>query len=135
MMEGVVYNTNYANNPIYNVSTTKVFDAYRTMKENLESRFSIYSHNEIPTNIEADKRASLIIIEASFPRTYRRSTFGFQLSERQIQERGAHLNHWLGILLSKFHILPTDAQEYITEFLNIDPNDPAEPQNKIFSQM
>ena len=147
-MDAEDYISKYVNqSTLYTVHVNKVFDAYRTLKETLESRYDVYCHNELPPGYNfsgvlndefasGGKKESIVVIEATFPKTYRRSSYGVPLTEKQIQDRGAKLNRWMGVLMSKFHLLPSDCQEYILcNFFNSDPLDPAEPQNKIIYQM
>jgi hypothetical protein len=76
-----------------------------------------------------------IVIEAKFPRTHKRSAFGISLTEKEIMQRTAELNHWLGALLAKFPQFTSTVQELIQEFLQLDDDNPAEPQNKVILQM
>ncbi len=66
------------------VSTTKVFDGYRTLKMNLE-KYKIYCHDFVPSGTKLDEHS--FVLEASFPKTYSRSSMGFKLSEMQLNTR------------------------------------------------
>jgi hypothetical protein len=66
------------------VVVNKVFDGYRTFKQNLEQE-DVYCHDSVPYGTKLSDTS--IILEASFPKTYSRSSFGFGLSEAQFVQR------------------------------------------------
>lgn len=113
----------------YHISVTKAFDGYRALHKRLES-FSIYCHDAkgIPTN-------GAVIIEASFPRTFKRSSLGLGLSDSQLRTRTAELNRYMGALMTKYHLYPREAQEVINNFVLLDDDNPAEPHSKLLLSM
>ncbi len=52
-----------------------------------------------------------------------------------VADRTAQLNRWMGTLMSKFHLYPSEAQELICDFLTLADDDPAEPQGKTILSM
>jgi hypothetical protein len=61
----------------------KVFDGYRQLRLQLEEE-DIYS---LDREKAAKDRSKAIILGASFPRTYKRSSFGMSLNENEIKTR------------------------------------------------
>jgi hypothetical protein len=129
----------------------KVFDGYRQLRIQLEEE-DIYC---LDREKAAKDRTKAIILGASFPKTYRRSSMGMSLTENEIKtrfvlvtsvvlsllihisflsSRTAELNFWMGRLLLQYHEFHKEAQELINEFLNLDDS-PAEPQNAFILSM
>eukprot|EP01031_Cornospumella_fuschlensis_P027566 gene27566-33292_t len=106
------------------VSVAKAFDAYRSLHDDLQ-KHGVYSMDK------KDKGARVCVVEARFPRTYRRSSWGIKMTDAQLLQRQVLLNRYMGALLSKFQTYPREAQELIKDFLMLDEDNPAEPHNKI----
>jgi hypothetical protein len=68
-----------------NISVTYVFDEYRKLKMNLEKK-SIYCHDFVPAGTNLNNNG-VILLEASFPSTHRRSSLGLGLTDAQILNR------------------------------------------------
>ncbi len=72
----------------------------------------------------------VVVIDAIFPPTYTKSSMGISLNEQEKRERVSMLNLWIGALLSKYHACTNEARDLIAKFLNMEEDNPAEPQNK-----
>lgn len=76
----------------------------------------------------------MIVVQASFPRTYTRSSLGLSLGENEIKTRTAELNYWLGNVLIRYNEYSSNVQDIINEFLNLDDS-PAEAENRVILSM
>jgi hypothetical protein len=95
------------------ITISKVFDGYRTLLQELET-CGIFSKDHTTKaqqyNEDEFTRRRAIIIDAAFPKTFRRSSLGMSLTEQQLQMRVVMLNNWFGALLKMFVTMPNDAQ-------------------------
>ncbi len=72
----------------------KPFALYRTFRKELEN-YGVYCSNRVPSNfskkLDSSRRLSnghtIVILDAFFPKTYQRSSFGLKLSDKQLQTR------------------------------------------------
>eukprot|EP01033_Poteriospumella_lacustris_P017323 gene17323-12381_t len=104
------------------ISIMKVFDGYRTLMLDLEAMGVFpkdHAHKAQAYDEDDSTRRRSIVIDAPFPKTFRRSSLGINLSEQQLQMRVVMLNNWMGVLLRAFNSLPADAQQAILSFLGI----------------
>lgn len=111
------------------ISVSYPFDKYRSLKQDLEETGVFTRDNTRGANEYNEKTTKLyssgsnpmlaIILDCDFPRTYKRSSLGFALSEQQLHERRALLNNWLGNLLKAFLKVSPNAQAQITDFLGL----------------
>jgi hypothetical protein len=109
------------------ISLTLAFDGYRNLKTELE-QFGIFTRtNQSGANayneeiaqlysLESNKHMLAVVLDCEFPRTFKRSAMGISLSETQLQERCALLNHWMGLLLKGFVSFSPKAQELLLTF-------------------
>eukprot|EP00981_Chlorochromonas_danica_P004836 scaffold967_cov173-Ochromonas_danica.AAC.47 len=116
------------NNQPYCISVTRAFDSYRTLKNELEL-CGVYCHDA------KGIRPTSIILEASFPKTYKRSSLGVKLTDSQIRKRQAELNRFMGSVLTKYHLYSNDAKELISNFFQLDEDNPAEPFGRLMLSM
>lgn len=131
------------------ISIMKVFDGYRTLMLDLEAMGVFpkdHAHKAQAYDDDDSTRRRSIVIDAPFPKTFRRSSLGINLSEQQLQMRYVvvvvadgwircvlslflslsfsvyrvvMLNNWMGVLLRAFNSLPADAQQAILSFVGI----------------
>lgn len=72
------------------ISIMKVFDGYRTLMLDLESMGVFpkdHAHKAQAYDEDDSTRRRAIVIDAPFPKTFRRSSLGINLSEQQLQMR------------------------------------------------
>jgi hypothetical protein len=112
-------------------SILKVFDGYRSLKVSLEEK-DVFS---LDREKQAKDKVGAVLIAAFFPKTYARSSLGLGLGENEIRTRTAELNYWFGRLLVQYSELSPEAQEMVNEFLELDEENPAEPENVFILQM
>jgi hypothetical protein len=112
-------------------SILKVFDGYRSLKVSLEEK-DVFS---LDREKQAKDKAGAVLIAAFFPKTYARSSLGLGLGENEIRTRTAELNYWFGRLLLQYSEMGLEAQEMVNEFLELDEENPAEPENVFILQM
>lgn len=77
-------------NGIPAISVAKVFDGYRTLMTDLEALGVFprdHAHKAEAFNDDDFTRRRAIVIDAAFPKTFRRSSLGFSLTEQQLQMR------------------------------------------------
>eukprot|EP01038_Epipyxis_sp_PR26KG_P004348 gene4348-6152_t len=110
------------------LGNSKVFANYRQLKTDLEA-CNVYAKGDKQKPVP---NKPIIIIDSMFPKTYARSAMGLGLTETQLATRVVMLNSWFGELLVRFSELPNEAKERVMEFLEMDLDNPAEPQNKIY---
>lgn len=72
-----------SNNSASVLSVTQAFASYRALKNELESQ-GVYCHR---SGVRPSEYKSVVVLDAVFPKTYRRSSFGVKLTERQLQTR------------------------------------------------
>lgn len=104
-------------------AVTSVFDGYRQLMQDLET-VGVFSKDHSSKaaifDEDDDNRRRSIVIDAAFPKTFRRSSLGLGLTEQQAAARVVLLNHWLGALLRSFRSLPSDAQALILAFFHLE---------------
>mmetsp|Transcript_26824 Transcript_26824/g.59371 ORF Transcript_26824/g.59371 Transcript_26824/m.59371 type:complete len:224 (-) Transcript_26824:83-754(-) len=100
-----------------------LFDAFRSLKTELEGCrvFSLDRRPEVDLILRRNPDDTVVLVDAQFPRTYKRQNLGFTLTERQLNQRAVLLNSWLGSLLQGFHYLPFLAKQLVVRFLS-DPD-------------
>eukprot|EP01032_Pedospumella_encystans_P008724 gene8724-10322_t len=95
------------------------FDSYRELKNDLERVHVYSSDNPTDSSVARQNGYKVIVIDAPFPPTLKKSALGVSLTEAQVEQRAAMMNNWMGILLKNFNVLPRDGKELMTDFLGM----------------
>lgn len=105
----------------------RVFDPYRQLKYAL-AEVGVFGKDkkEKAAQFNEDKSQPYlaVVLDAEFPKTYPKSTFGIGLNEPQLKTREALLNKWLITVLRTYKTLNPNAQRMIREFLEINDEIP-----------
>lgn len=75
--------------------------------------------NEILINLEELEKEGLVVLP-EFPETFRRSSFGLALDEKQIVQRVRALDCWIRAIGRCYPVLSNRSQLFINHFLNLD---------------
>ena len=118
------------------VMVAYAFDKYRSLKQDLETVGIFTKEKEcVKAANDFNERSSklyaagstpvmAIVLDCEFPRTYTRSSLGLSLTDQQLAERIALLNHWMGHLMKSFYKFSPTAQTQIIDFLGLTIRDP-----------
>lgn len=61
-----------------------------------------------------------MLVQAKFPITHAKSSFGLKLSEPELQERARNLDLWMKEVLTSYHAYSDRAQLLIYDFLKLE---------------